>query len=191
MIWTIGHSNHAALRFIDLLRGAAIQCVADVRSTPFSRRNPQFSQKALVASLKDAGIAYWFLGDALGARPKDPDCYEDGKVSYARIAATPAFQAAIQALIDRAATERIALMCAEKEPLDCHRAILVGRALALRGVALGHIHAGGRIEPQAALEERLLHLAKESIDLLSDRNVTLARAYYKRGRQMAVSIKSG
>ena len=191
MIWTIGHSNHAALRFIDLLQGAAIQCVADVRSTPFSRRNPQFSQKALAASLKDAGIAYWFLGDALGARPKDPGCYEDGKVSYARIAATGAFHAAIQALIDRVATERIAIMCAEKEPLECHRAILVARDLALRGVALAHIHADGHIEPQAVLEERLLHLAKEPVDLLADRAAALARAYDKRGRQMAFAVSSG
>src|SRR5512147_1796241 len=103
-IYTIGHSNHSALRFIDLLQGAGIECVADVRSTPFSRRNPQFSQKPLTVSLKDAGIEYWFLGDALGARPKDPACYEDGKASCARIAATPAFQAAIAALIDRSRT---------------------------------------------------------------------------------------
>src|SRR5512147_883264 len=97
-IYTIGHSNHSALRFVDLLQSAGIECVADVRSTPFSRRNPQFSQKALTASLKDAGVEYWFLGDALGARPKDPDCYEEGKASYARIAATAAFRDAVGAL---------------------------------------------------------------------------------------------
>lgn len=184
-IYTIGHSNHSARRFIDLLLGAAVDCVADVRSTPFSRRNPQFSQKALAASLKDAGIEYWFLGDALGARPKDPDCYEGGKASYARISATPAFQEAIHALIDGSHAKRIALMCAEKEPLDCHRTILVGRALAQRDTDLAHIHADGRIEPHAELEERLLHLAKEHVDLLSSRDAALARAYDKRGRQMA------
>ena len=144
MIYTIGHSNHSARRFIDLLQGAGIDCVADVRSTPFSRRNPQFSQKALMASLKDAGIEYWFLGDALGARPKDVDCYEGGKVSYARIAASPTFQEAIHALIDVSHAKRIALMCAEKEPLECHRTILVGRALEQRDTDLGHIHADGR-----------------------------------------------
>lgn len=185
MIWTIGHSNHSARRFIDLLQGAGIECVADVRSTPFSRRNPQFSQKPLTASLKDAGIEYWFLGDALGARPKDPDCYEDGKASYARIAATSAFQAAIAALIDRSRTKRIALMCAEKEPLECHRTILVGRALAQHGGKLLHILTDGRIEPQADLEARLLHLMRESVDLLNDRNTALARAYDKQGRRMA------
>lgn len=185
MIWTIGHSNHSALRFLDLLQGVGIQCVADVRSTPFSRRNPQFSQKALAAALKNAEIEYWFLGDALGARPKDPDCYEGGKVSYSRIAEKPAFQQAIGDLLDRSQSTRIALMCAEKEPLDCHRTMLVGRALAWRGMQLLHILADGRTEPQAALEQRLLHLAKETVDLLSSRDAALARAYNKRGRQMA------
>lgn len=185
MIWTIGHSNHSALRFIDLLQGAGIACVADVRSAPFSRRNPHFSQKPLAASLKDAGIEYWFLGEALGARPKDPACYEGGKASYARIAATPAFQQAIDALMERAVATHIALMCAEKEPLECHRTILVGRALAERAVELRHIHADGGIEPHAALEERLLRLAREKVDLLTDRHAALAHAYDRQGRRMA------
>lgn len=184
-IYTIGHSNHSARRFIDLLQGAGIDCLADVRSTPFSRRNPQFSQKALTASLKDAGIEYWFLGEALGARPKDPDCYQGGKVSYARIAATPAFEEAIRELIEGSHGKRIALMCAEKEPLECHRTLLVGRALAQRGTELQHILADGRLEPHGTTEDRLLRLAKESIDLLSDRNDALARAYDKRGHQIA------
>jgi uncharacterized protein (DUF488 family) len=190
VIYTIGHSNHSARRFIDLLQGAGIECLADVRSTPFSRRNPQFSQKALAASLKDAGIEYWFLGDALGARPKDPDCYEGGKVSYARIAATPAFQEAINTLIEDSHAKRIALMCAEKEPLECHRTILVGRALVQRGTALQHILADGRIEPHGETEQRLLHLAKEPVDLFADRDAALARAYDKRGKQMAFSLTS-
>ncbi|HEV8391221.1 MAG TPA: DUF488 domain-containing protein [Dongiaceae bacterium] len=189
-IYTIGHSNHSARRFIDLLQGAGIDCLADVRSTPFSRRNPQFSQKALTASLKDAGIEYWFLGEALGARPKDPDCYQDGKVSYPRIAATPAFQEAIRALIADSHGKRIALMCAEKDPLECHRTLLVGRALAQRGTELQHILADGRIEPHAETEQRLLHLAKEPVDLFADRDAALARAYDKRGKQMAFSLTS-
>jgi len=190
VIYTIGHSNHSARRFIDLLQGAGIECVADVRSTPFSRRNPQFSQRALAASLKDAGIEYWFLGDALGARPKDADCYEGGKVSYARIAATLAFQEAIGALIEESHAKRIAIMCAEKEPLECHRTILVGRALAQRDTELQHILADGRIEPHAETEQRLLHLAKEPVDLFADRDAALARAYDKRGKQTAFSLTS-
>jgi uncharacterized protein (DUF488 family) len=184
-IYTIGHSNHSAVRFIDLLQSATIQCIADVRSMPFSRRNPQFSQKALATALKDAGVEYWFLGDGLGARPKDRACYEGGKVSYVRIAASAAFRDAIDALIDASHAKRIALMCAEKEPLECHRTILVGRALAERGVELRHIHADARIEPQAELEGRLLHLAKEKVDLLNDRHAALAHAYDRQGQRMA------
>lgn len=190
-IYTIGHSNHSAVRFIDLLKSGGIECVADVRSTPFSRRNPQFNQKALAAALKDAGIGYWFLGDALGARPKDEACWDNGKVSYARIAATPAFQQALDALIERSESTRIAIMCAEKEPLGCHRTILVGRALAQGGAELRHILADGRVESQDELEERLLHLAKEHIDLLSNRDAALARAYDKRGARLAFSLTSG
>lgn len=184
-IYTIGHSNHAVLRLIDLLRDAAIACVADVRSVPFSRRNPQFSQKALAASLKDAGIGYWFLGDALGARPKDPACHEHGRISYARLAATPAFREAIAALIGESHGKRLALMCAEKEPLDCHRTILVGRALVQRGAELRHILADGRIEPHRETEDRLLRRAGETVDLLNDRDAALARAYDMQGRRIA------
>ncbi len=185
MIHTIGHSNHSIARFLDLLQGAGIDCVADVRSLPSSRRNPQFSQKPLASMLKDAGVEYWFLGDALGARPKDQNCYENGKVSYARIAASPAFREAIGALIEASHAKRIAVMCAEKEPLECHRTLLVGRALAQRGTALQHILANGSIEPHADTEQRLLRLAKEHVDLFADRDAALARAYDKRSKQMA------
>jgi uncharacterized protein (DUF488 family) len=183
-LYTIGHSNHAMVRFADLLRGATIERLADVRSTPFSRRNPQFSQKALAASLKDVGIDYWFLGDALGARPKDPALYDGDHVSFPRIAASTTFKDAIDALIENSAAHRIAIMCAEKEPLECHRLLLVGRALAERGADLRHILADGRIEPHAQTEDRLLHLAKEQVDLLGDRATALDRAYDKRTQRM-------
>lgn len=184
MLWTIGHSNYPIAHFLALLRGAGIQCVADVRSVPFSRRFPQFSRKALAASLREAGIEYWFLGDALGARPKDPACYDNGRASYARIAATAAFKDAIAALIAAEPLKRIALMCAEREPLDCHRTILVARALALRGCNIAHILADGRIMPQAEIEQRLLTLAREGDDLFGDREAALASAYDKRAARM-------
>lgn len=185
MIWTIGHSNHPIAHFLALLEGAGIDCVADARSVPFSRRFPQFSQKALAVSLKDAGIEYRFLGDALGARPKDPGCYTDGKVSYARIAATSAFKRTIDDLIEAAATRRIALMCAEREPLDCHRTILVARELAQRRCEIAHILADGTIMPHGEIERRLLRATKQSDDLFADHEAALTRAYDKRAGQLA------
>lgn len=185
MLYTVGHSNHPIGRFLELLRGAGIDCVADVRSVPFSRRFPQFSQKALAGSLEGAGIEYWFLGGALGARPKDQGCYEQGKVSYARIAETTAFQSAIDAIIIASGTKRIALMCAEREPLDCHRTILVARELAQRGCVIAHILADGTIMAQAEIEARLLRTMRQSDDLFEDRETALARAYHKRAAQLA------
>lgn len=177
MIQTIGHSNHVITHFLALLKVAGIDCVADVRSVPFSRRHPQFGQKALAASLQEAGIEYWFLGDVLGARPKDPACYENGKASYARIAATRAFKDAIDSLIAASARKRVALMCAEKEPLDCHRTVLVGRALVQRDQAVSHILADGRVEAQVDIESRLLRRAGEESSLFGDRAAALTRAY--------------
>lgn len=184
VLWTIGHSNYPIAHFLALLRGAGIQCVADLRSVPFSRRFPQFSRKALAASLREAGIEYWFLGDALGARPKDPACYDNGRASYARIAATAAFKDAIDALIAAEPLKRIALMCAEREPLDCHRTILVARDLVQRGREIAHILADGAIMPHGEIERRLLRATKQGDDLFADREAALARAYDKRAARM-------
>ena len=187
IVYTIGHSNHAMVRFADLLQGARIACVADVRSVPFSRRNPQFSQKALAAALKDGGIDYWFLGDALGARPKDPALYDNGHVSFPRIAQSAAFRDAVDVLIERAGAQRIAIMCAEKDPTDCHRTILVSRALAERGCTIRHILANGALEDHARVEDQLLHRAKETIDLFGDRAAALQRAYDRLSHAMTES----
>src|SRR5262245_25862717 len=119
-LFTIGHSNHPIERFVALLQQHTIAAVADVRSVPYSRRHPQFSREALARSLAAAGIDYLFLGDALGARPKDPACFVDGRADYDRIAARPEFAAGFARVRAEAGRARVALMCAEREPLDCH-----------------------------------------------------------------------
>lgn len=157
-IFTIGHSNVGVDAFIALLRRHAITAVADVRSQPYSRYLPHFSRETLKASLQDAGIAYVFLGRELGARPDDPACYVDGKALYERIAGTALFQDGLARLDRGMRTSRIALLCAEKDPLTCHRAILVCRHLRRPGLAIDHILADGRLESQHGLEQRLLSL---------------------------------
>lgn len=156
---TIGHSNHSIAEFIKLLQKNSVTAVADVRSSPYSRRNPQFNRVALQHSLQNAGIAYVFLGQALGARPDDPGCYENGRVRYGRLATTPAFRAGIERVRQDAASQRIALMCAEKEPLDCHRTLLVSRALEAAGSPIAHILADGSLEMHADAMTRLMRLA--------------------------------
>jgi len=155
VIYTIGHSNHSIDAFIALLRGAEIDAIADVRSVPYSKRHPQFQKGPLADRLKGAGIAYVFLGKELGARPENPDCYEAGRVSYDRIAATPAFSEGLSRLEDGAQRHRIALMCAEREPLHCHRTLLVSRHLIRRGNPIVHLLADGGRESGTDAEMRM------------------------------------
>ncbi|TXL61579.1 DUF488 domain-containing protein [Aeromicrobium terrae] len=143
---TVGHSTHAIEHFLALLTRHGVTAVADVRSVPASRFTPQFNRPVLKRSLADHGIKYVFLGQELGARSDDRSCYVNGQVQYERLAQTVPFGEGIERLLKGAATERIAVLCAEQEPLDCHRTVLVSRVLADRGASVAHIHGDGRLE---------------------------------------------
>lgn len=160
MLLTVGHSNHTAEAFADILGEHSVSAVADVRSTPWSRRFPQFGKAALSRFLKAHGIAYAFLGRELGARPDNPACYEGGRAAYTRLAERPAFRNGIERVKNGARKHRIALMCAEREPLECHRTILVARALDAEGFDVAHIHADGRLERHRDAVERLCALVR-------------------------------
>jgi len=155
-VLTIGHSTHSVESFLELLRANGVTALADVRSAPFSRFNPQFNKDALEHSLESHGIKYVFLGRELGARSEDPSCYVDGRVQYARLARTELFTSGLERVMQDAREHRIALMCAEKEPLECHRTLLVARALIERGVEVDHILADGSLEPHQNTMARLL-----------------------------------
>ncbi|GAB4153309.1 MAG: hypothetical protein Fur0046_33250 [Cyanobacteria bacterium J069] len=160
-LYTIGHSNHSPEAFLALLQQHGITALADVRSHPYSRYLPHFSQSTLKALLVDAGIRYVFLGKELGARPQDPDCYDhQGKATYEKIAATSLFQQGLERLLEGTQTHAIALMCAEKDPLNCHRAILVCQHLRSHQPNIQHILSDGSLEPHATLETRLLQKHK-------------------------------
>jgi uncharacterized protein (DUF488 family) len=189
-LFTIGHSNHPINRFLALVRDAGVTAIADVRSVPFSRRYPWFSAKSLPATLNDVGIAYVPLGDALGGRPGDPALFCDGVANYESMAGTPIFRAGLERVTEGAKRFRICLMCAEREPLDCHRCLLVGRALAARGLKIGHILADGTTEPHTATEDRLLKQARTPPDLFaSGREQILAAAYRRRAQGVAYKAK--
>lgn len=153
---TIGHSNHTIKAFICLLHQHRVTAIADVRSHPYSRYLSHFNQAALRAALKDQGIHYGFLGQELGARPNDPDCYVAGKAVYEKIAATEAFSQGIQRVLKGRETYKIALMCAEKDPLTCHRAILICQHLRHFDLAIAHILSDGELETHHHLEDRML-----------------------------------
>ena len=155
-VFTVGHSNHPLEGFVALLLQHGVTALADVRSVPRSRRHPHFNREALAAALETRGIDYVFLGRELGGRPRDPALYEHGRVSYERVLRTEPFRAGIGRVLRGTARHSIALMCAEREPLDCHRTLLVARALDLRGVEIRHIHADGKVERHADAMDRLV-----------------------------------
>ena len=161
IVLTIGHSTHALDAFIALLCRHDATAVADVRSAPYSRFNPQFNREPFAEALEAEGIRYVFLGNELGGRSEDPACYEDGRIRYERVAATETFKIGLARVVQGTAKHRIALMCAEKEPLHCHRTLLVARALE-REVDVAHIHADGALESHRAAMDRLLDIQKLS-----------------------------
>ena len=153
-IFTIGHSNHSLEGFLALLAKRRIAAVADVRSAPYSRFNSHFDREALAAALEACGIGYRYFGRELGGRPDDPGCYENGRVIYDRVARTARFRDGLARVREAAAEVRLALMCAEKEPLDCHRALLIAHALDGKGVRVAHILADGSEEAHTRTMER-------------------------------------
>lgn len=200
-LYTIGHSNHPIETFLGLLRMHGIEAVADVRSHPYSRRHPQYRRDALLGALAETGIDYAFLGRELGARTDDPACHRDGRVDFARLAHTARFRTGLDVLADNASRRRVAIMCAEKDPLTCHRTILVWRALTRKAAGADdgdtdgsvgrvewttrHIHADGRVETGDEADARLLAELGIAPDLLRGRDEALAEAYRLRGEQIA------
>lgn len=185
-VYTVGHSTHGAEAFLGLLVRHGIGAVADVRSSPFSRFNPQFNRETLGQFLKVNGIRYVFLGKELGARTEDRSCYVDGRVQYDRLARTASFEGGLDRVLRGAALYRVALMCAERDPLECHRTILVAKALAGRGQQVLHIHADGHLETHEAAMERLLDVTGlPRKDLFRTREELVAEALARQEHRIA------
>lgn len=185
-IYTIGHSNHSTEQFIALLVKHGVDAIADVRSTPASRFMPQFNRETLKGTLHDAGIDYVFLGRELGARPDNPTIYEGSQVSYMLLARTPEFAEGINRLRNGMQTRRIAIMCAEREPLDCHRTVLIGRMLAEGNASVGHIHSDGRIESHDdAMVRLMVGYGLDQADLFNSRKDLLDEALRRQELRIA------
>ncbi|MCJ7777344.1 MAG: DUF488 domain-containing protein [Sedimentisphaerales bacterium] len=188
ILYTIGHSNHTIEDFISLLKQYGVTCVADVRSAPYSRYCPQFNKDALAAAPQAAGIAYMFLGRELGGRPRNRSCYEDGCVNFQRLAEREEFKRGIEHLVADTSKHRIALMCAEKDPLECHRTILVSRHLKKYDLHIKHILANGNIEEHAEAERRLVGMFKIG-PALFESTETIEQAYDQQARKICYRAK--
>jgi uncharacterized protein (DUF488 family) len=200
-LFSVGHSNHEMPRFIELLRGAGVTVVADVRSSPFSRRLPWFSRPELEAGLRDHGIAYDFLGDQLGGRPQALGLYdEDGRVDYEKVRETALFRQGLERLLRSLKRSTVAMLCSEEDPLDCHRGLMIAPALVERGVSPLHLRKDGGVETTAEMEARLLRESRvaEGIHdglfagLLTEeeRRHFLAEAYQVMARKKAFRLQT-
>jgi uncharacterized protein (DUF488 family) len=177
-LFTIGHSNHPIERFLALLRRHGVQAVADVRSRPYSRFVPHFGKERLARILADAGLGYLFLGQELGGKPVQDDPPQ-ARLDYQARVKDPAFQHGIDTLLDALAERRVALVCRERDPLECHRLHLICRHLRPRGLDIRHILPDGEVEMQEATERRLLERGAGDLPLFqaTDQDEELARAY--------------
>jgi uncharacterized protein (DUF488 family) len=156
-LFTVGHSILGFADFVGLLSNHGVEVVADVRSVPQSARLAHFSQPALEKLLRGEHIGYLFLGAELGGRPDDPAAYRpDGLVDYALRRKSDAFRAGLERLQKELQARSVAIMCAEEDPLECHRFLMVCPELTRLGIFPQHIRKGSRLETQAAAENRLL-----------------------------------
>ncbi|HXH20466.1 MAG TPA: DUF488 domain-containing protein [Dehalococcoidia bacterium] len=153
VVYTIGHSNQSLDRFLRLLALSRISALIDVRSQPYSQFAPQFNHAALAQRLEHAGIAYVFAGDTLGGRPGGHEYYDvHGHVLYYKVAQSEFFAlglSRLKLLVEQ--HERVAIMCSEEDPTDCHRRLLIGRVLAGDGYAIHHIRGDGRVQDEAEI----------------------------------------
>lgn len=186
LIYTVGHSTHDIEHFVSLLQQRKITAVADVRSVPASQFTPQFNQDALKRRLTNSSIKYVFMGRELGARSTDPSHYVAGRVQYERLAASSAFRNGIDRLIEGTSTESVAVMCTEKDPLDCHRTLLVAPALVDQDVDIYHILEDGRLEGhQDAMQRLMTKFGLGEPDLLHSQAELLAEAMRRQELRIA------
>lgn len=151
-IWTVGHSNFSFDQFSDLLNNHRIVYVVDVRSKPSSKYVPHFNRAVIKTKLKEIGIGYLYLGASLGGKPDSPDFYDsDGYVNYQQIADTAEFQGSLDRIIAGAESHRLALMCSCGKPDDCHRRLLIGKALCEKDVRLHHILGDNRVRTESTV----------------------------------------
>ena len=191
-LFTIGHSVHSMERFIDLLKMHGITAIGDVRSSPWSRYTPHFNRELLKGELVRHRISYIYLGAELGPRSDDPTCYEKGKVQYKRLADREIFQQGLARLRKGMETHRIALLCAEKDPVTCHRMLLVCRYLRADDLVIRHILEDGAIEDNGDSEARLMRLLKiDPADLFSTKAEQIERAYDMQSEKVAYTIEEG
>lgn len=163
VIYTVGHSNQSQDHFVDLLKNSKIEILVDVRSNPNSQWAEFANADRLKETLKNIQIQYVYMGDLLGGHPSDSDCYTkvNGKINYQILQEKEYFKRGIERLLQGIDKYRICIMCAEEDPNQCHRNLLIGANLRKHGVEILHIRGDNRIQTD---EELWKEKAKISMD---------------------------
>lgn len=195
--YTIGHSNHNIDVFINILKKHNINCIVDVRSAPYSEYAPQFNRKTLKQELINHNIFYIYMGDQLGGRYAATDLlFPNGTVNYSKVRQTKPFQEGIKRLIKGIKDGyKMSLMCTEKDPIDCHRSVLISHELIKKGVPINHILYDGKIMSNNELEEILLkkykphHADLNLFESMKLREESLEEAYEQRNKDIAYTYK--
>jgi uncharacterized protein (DUF488 family) len=177
VLYTIGYGARSVDDLVAILRSLGIEYLVDVRTSPYSKFKPEFNQDLLRYEVERQGLKYLFLGDTLGGQPKDPACLSDGKVDYDKVRAQPLFQAGLERLKKAHAQRlRLALMCSEGRPEQCHRTKLIGEALVAIGIPVGHIDEDGKVLTQQQVIDRL---TQGQLDLFGSPSFTSRKRYGK------------
>jgi uncharacterized protein (DUF488 family) len=185
-IYTIGYASFSISDFLKALLNHNIDVVADVRSQPYSRFKPEFNRENLKTVLKNSNIGYAFLGDQCGARIDAPECYVDGKIDFNRVVQNKEFQKGLRRLQKAMENYRIAIMCAENDPINCHRAILICRNLRSENIVIKHIIENGLVENHLDTEKRLIRIHRLDQSLLYPSDAErLEEAYNLQGETIA------
>lgn len=188
-LFTIGYSGLDIAGFVRFLKANGVDVVCDVRSTPYSHYKPDFSRRNFKSYLNSQSIKYIFMGNTLGARPKDRSCYVNGQATYDRIASSEFFKEGLDRVRHGVNQLNLALVCSERDPIECHRAVLVCRNLPELRPVISHIHTDGGVETHEQFEERLVNFHGSSPPPLlrqpGDWERAVLSAYEKQGQAIA------
>ncbi len=189
MLYTIGYTSYDVPGFVAVAQKLGITAVADVRSMPYSALHPEYNRDKFKEILRHSGIRYVYLGDLVGARHDDPAVFDGNAVDYARVSRLPSFRKGLERIVDGATRHVIALMCAEKDPVTCHRMILVCKNVR-QVLSIRHILPDGKIESHEHAELRLMRLFDlDRPDLLGrSEQERLEDAYHRQGKLIAYKV---
>lgn len=185
-MYTVGYSSYDLDSFVAMIKEKDIDAVTDVRSSPYSSYHSDFNQDNLKKRLGAEGIAYVFLGDLIGARHEDKALCSGGVVDFKRVAALESFKRGIARLRKGLESYSVAVMCAEKDPVTCHRMILICRNTG-KDCSIFHILDGGKVETHREAEWRLMKkFGLEQPDLMgTTEDERLSLAYDRQGKIIA------